>query len=1330
MGLRRRKAAKAAALQAAGPENKGPESLEDAQYPDVKYPQLFRYADKKDKAMLVIGLILSCGVGVGGPCVELIFGDSVNRFVGQYSPNFKASDVQPQINWFAGIGAIFLVGAFIQTSLIGIQSKRQLRRIRILYFKAILRQDVAWHDIQSAGSLISKLSENCNHIEVGIGTKLSEFVQYISSFICGIIMAFCYGWKLTLVACAMLPVIAVVFFLFGYFMLHFTRKELQAYSKASAIAGEVLAAIKTVVAFGGEEKEVQRYSSELVHAEKVGIKKSTAIGGVAGAIGLTIFSAAALIFWYGVKLMKDDSYDAGSVEIIFINVVMGSIFLGNALPNFQYFTNARTSARIIFGTIERVLELQQVCAWRQMQKKETGDTGGLSQIYNGGSVYEERTQLEQIYFILTEVCGIKKMQSGGKCCIFDDVPPIDKDVPGVLLDNFQGNIVLKNIKFIYPTRPDTTIIQNFNLDLHSGETVAFVGPSGSGKSTIVHLLQRFYDPVEGKITIEGVDIKELDVKGLRAQIGVVQQEPSLFKGTVGENIRLGKPDATQEEIEEAAKEANAHDFICALPEGYDTMIAERGGGMSGGQKQRIAIARALIRKPKLLLLDEATSALDTRSERVVQEALEKASAGRTVVMVAHRLTTVRNADKIIVLEQGVVRETGTHEELIAANGLYAAMLQNQKQSSGQEDEDEDSDQGTYEDLEDEKRKKKKVKEKVEGVWQTTETGSEDEKSQTLVSQTISKISQAVHRKMKRLEPVKRMLRINRPEAGYIAGGCICCIIAGAAQPSFAVLVSEICDIFQKFYEGRNVMPRIRLISGMMALVGFIRFVSMLLQGYFFGVSGERLTKRVRTMYYSSMLHQFFSCSLVQQEMGWFDRPENQAGALTAKLATEASRLKSISGSELGVIMECVVLIVAALIIAFIYTWQCTLVFLCFFPLVVVAGMFQIRSMTSGGDPKADARMMVIAQEAISQARTVFTLNLEEHFSRRFKAEMDRELKKNIKAAFLFAFVYALSNSIGMFAFAAVFALGARLIEDGTINVLALFRCFSVLNMSAQSLGRTASFTPEAKQAAKCSVSILGTIDRRPKIPINEGLVPNKPFTGKVTFKRVYFRYPTRKEMRTVKNFSHTVEAGQTVALVGPSGCGKSTLIQLVQRFYDVSNHSPDSGVYFDEYNLRDLDPSWIRRQIGIVSQEPNLFDLSLRENIAYGDNTRDVSMDEIIEAAKESNIHDFIVGLPEGYGTIAGPGGSHLSGGQKQRIAIARALLRKPVLLLLDEATSALDNESERVVQEALDAVVGSRTSLVIAHRLSTVESADLIVVIDGGRKIEYGPPAALLQAK
>ncbi|VDP83625.1 unnamed protein product [Echinostoma caproni] len=211
------------------------------------------------------------------------------------------------------------------------------------------------------------------------------------------------------------------------------------------------------------------------------------------------------------------------------------------------------------------------------------------------------------------------------------------------------------------------------------------------------MLQRFYDPAEGNIYIEGVNIRDLNLKAYREQLGCVQQEPILFEGTVAENIRMGKLDATQEEIEEAARQANAHEFITRLPEGYDTMIAERGGGMSGGQKQRIAIARALVSRPKLLLLDEATSALDTRSERVVQDALEKASVGRTVVVVAHRLTTVRNADLILVLEKGRIRESGNHEQLVAQNGLYATMLQNQKKSETEEQDD----HGEY-DEEDEK----------------------------------------------------------------------------------------------------------------------------------------------------------------------------------------------------------------------------------------------------------------------------------------------------------------------------------------------------------------------------------------------------------------------------------------------------------------------------------------------------------------------------------------------------------------------------------------------------------------------------------------------------
>ncbi|KAF8564117.1 hypothetical protein P879_11477 [Paragonimus westermani] len=530
-------------------------SSSQEEYPKVSFFKLFRYADAWDLIALVFGLVLAAGVGAIGPSNVLIFRDLVNILV----DNFDASKAYPSCVWFVILGCIMLVASFTQASLLGTSSKRQLSRIRLLYFKAILRQDVSWFDRQSSGALISKLAENTSQIELGIGTMLGEFVQNITGFVAGIVVAFTVGWKLTLVACTMLPLVVTAFVLFGFLMKYFTIKELTAYSRAGSISGEVLAAIRTVVAFGAEKKELRRYTRELDAAEKVGIKKSTAVSGVGGSVGLSIFCSAALIFWYGVQLIREEAYDPGSVLLVFINVIMGSIYLGNALPSFQYFMTAVTSAREIYGTIER------------------------------------------------------------RC----------------------------------------------------------FASSGSGKSTIVHLLQRFYDPTEGQIKVEGVDIRDLDLKAFRTQLGCVQQEPVLFEGTIAENIRMGKLDATQEEIEEAAKLANADSFILEQPEAYDTLIGERGGSMSGGQKQRIAIARALIRKPKLLLLDEATSALDTRSERVVQEALEKASSGRTVVVVAHRLTTVRNADLILVLDKGVICESGTHDELVAQNGLYATMLRNQ-----------------------------------------------------------------------------------------------------------------------------------------------------------------------------------------------------------------------------------------------------------------------------------------------------------------------------------------------------------------------------------------------------------------------------------------------------------------------------------------------------------------------------------------------------------------------------------------------------------------------------------------------------------------------------
>ncbi|CAH8564127.1 unnamed protein product [Schistosoma guineensis] len=1223
-------------------------------YPKVSFFGLFRYASKTDICALVVGCICAVAVGAAFPLNIFIFKGVVNEFtVGNV---VIAENVYGSVKWFAVLGAAMFLVSFIQDFCMNISASRQINRIRLLYFKSILRQDIPWYDEQSSGSLISKLSQNIELIERGIGTTLGGFIKHISGFIVGIIISFSVGWKLTLVACCMLPVIAAVFGCFGFIMKYFTVKEIAAYARAGSIAGEVLEAVRTVVAFGGEQKELARYSEQLVFAEKVGLKKSTATGGVTGAIGLTIFCSSALIFWYGIKLMIDENYNAGSVILVFINVLLGSIFLGNALPSFQYFMNAQASASEIYGTIERI-------------------------------------------------------------------PQIDKDRHGNLIPNFSGNVEFKNVSFVYPSRPDITILQDFSLTIKSGQTIALVGPSGSGKSTIIHMLQRFYDPVSGEVLIENENIKNLDLKAYRNQIGCVQQEPILFEGTISDNIRLGKLDATQDEIEEAAKLANAHDFIQQLPDTYDTFVGERGGGMSGGQKQRIAIARALIRKPKLLLLDEATSALDTKSERVVQVALDKASKGRTVVVVAHRLTTVRNADLIIVLDKGVVRESGTHEELVAQNGLYAAMLSNQGISEKSANEDAElSDEELVGNLDNETQTSKKL----DGVWtigDDQENISESTGTLPRRSMSITAASQITRAQLKKVKksPTLRVLQLNKPELPLIIIGCFCCLVNGTAQPAFALLYTEVYDIFTLRSNPDLMSSRISLISGMMVLIGVLRFTASLCQGFLFGKSGEKLIKRIRSMVFEAIL---------RQEIAWFDEPENQAGALTAKLATDATKMSMISGAQLGFIIEALALIIMSLVIAFIYSWQLTLVVLAFYPIIVIGGYLQMRSMSGKGKSRNDTESMRVAQEAIGSNRTVTTHTLEEYFFKRFKSYASENQKKRTKKILFYSLVYALAEGVPMFSFAAAFALGAYLVSTNVITVVAVFRVFATISMSAQSLGRSATLVMDARESKPAAKSILALLDRQSLIPANVGIVPSESFRGKVSFNRVYFKYSCRSEGRILKNFTHTVVPGQTVALVGPSGCGKSTLLQLVLRFYDPSYHGPDSGVFFDDMNIRNIAPSWVRKQIGLVSQEPTLFDLTIRENIAYGDNSREVTMEEIIEAARAANIHDFITTLPEQYETKVGQRGSKLSGGQKQRIAIARALVRKPVLLVLDEATSALDNESERIVQEALDAAMGSRTSLVVAHRLSTVVNADLVVVLQDGRKIESGPPAALLEMK
>ena len=406
--------------------------------------------------------------------------------------------------------------------------------------------------------------------------------------------AFVYGWQLTLDILATFPLLPVVNYFLTKMQSSLAAKELHAYSTAGGVAEEVLTAIRTVAVLGGQDKEAERFEQSLVPATKMGVRRGLAS---AVAIGLTwaiTYASYGLAFWYGIQLVIDSCLSNNGYDAATLNVV--------------FFNMLFSSIRI----------------------------GQTSPFFESFSV--ARAAASSIFEVI------------------DRVPSIDSSSKeGQRPEKIKGDIQFENVHFNYPSRPNVPIFKRISFQVKAGQTVALVGPSGSGKSSCIQLIQRFYDPSQGQVQLDGVALSDLNVRWLRNQIGVVGQEPVLFATSIGENIKYGLEGATQEDVERAARQANAHDFIMQLSQKYDTPVGERGAQLSGGQKQRIAIARALIRNPKILLLDEATSALDTNSEAVVQQALDQARQGRTTIIVAHRLTTIRNADVIFVINSGVVK---------------------------------------------------------------------------------------------------------------------------------------------------------------------------------------------------------------------------------------------------------------------------------------------------------------------------------------------------------------------------------------------------------------------------------------------------------------------------------------------------------------------------------------------------------------------------------------------------------------------------------------------------------------------------------------------------
>ncbi|EEF43200.1 ABC transporter B family member 21 isoform X1 [Ricinus communis] len=1200
----------------------------------VPYYKLFSFADSLDILLITIGTVAAFGNGICMPLMTILLGELIDSIGKSASTSTVAHNVaQVSLKFiYLALGSGF--ASFFQVACWMITGERQAARIRSLYLKAVLRQDISFFDKEAnTGEVVGRMSGDTILIQDAMGEKVGNFIQLLASFVGGFLVAFLKGWLLTLVMLSLIPPIVLSGAIMNKLVGKLASRGQTSYTVAANILEQTIGSIRTVASFTGEKHAVVRYNKSLSRAYDSGVQEGLAAGVGFGTLMFILLCSYGFAVWFGGRMVLEKGYTGGNVLNVIFSLLTGSLSLGQASPCINAFAAGQAAAVKIFEAINRKPEI------------DAYDTKGL--------------KLEEIH----------------------------------------GDIELRNVYFSYPSRPHEQIFCGFCLSVPSGTTTALVGHSGSGKSTVISLIERFYDPQAGEVLIDGVNLKEFQLKWIRKNIGLVSQEPLLFTSSIRENIAYGKEGATMEEIRAAADLANAANVINMLPKGLDTMVGEHGIQLSGGQKQRIAIARAVLKNPRILILDEATSALDAESERMVQVALDRVMINRTTLMVAHRLSTVRNANMIAVMQKGKIVQKGTLSDLLKdPNGAYAQLIQYQ------------------EFVEPVQNVLKSPGSSHHSIWASVGTSPRVSLSEQAAPEPLSTTSSETS-KMPLENPLRRLALLSSPEIPVLLVGAVAAVVNGIIMPIFGLLLA---NIIKTYYEKEDQLRKdSRFWALIFVLVGLVSLVTTPMSTYFFSVAGCRLIKRIRLMFFEKV---------VNMEIAWFDEPEHSSGAIGASLSADAAAMRGLVGDTFALLIQNTATGIAGLVIAFHANWQIALVILVLLPLMGLSGYVQLKSMKgfNANAKKMYEKASQVASDAVSSIRTVASFCAEEKVMQLYQKNCDGPLKAGKMRALISGIGFGLSFFFLFFFYAVSFYVGAHLVDHGKATFTEVFRVFFALSMAALGISQSNSLAPDANKARSSAASIFTILDQKSKIdPSDPSGTIIENLKGEIEFRHVGFQYPLRPDIQIFQDFSLAIQSGKIVALVGESGSGKSTVIALLQRFYN-----PDSGkITLDGIEIQRLRLKWLRQQMGLVSQEPVLFNDSIRANIAYG-REANATEAEIMAAAELANAHCFISSLKQGYDTIVGERGVQLSGGQKQRVAIARAIVKAPRILLLDEATSALDAESERGVQDALERVMVGRTTLVIAHRLSTIKCADKIAVLKNGEIVEKGKHKTLINIK
>lgn len=1170
---------------------------------------MYQYATKKDFMLMSVGLIANAIFSVLPVVLVTKIGDVID-IMSEYGGDldkFYAEERETAIAQFI-LGVVTVALSWVAVSTFIKIGNRQGLYWKRAYFAAVINKPMKWYDKHNPAELGSAIDMDCNAIEHALGEKIMLVVSSIIFFTACWVLAFIVSIELTCIALCMLPFQIGAAYIVEKASVQASIESQEKYRIAGGIAEESLEGVKTIASCNSQEIIARNYQKELEP-----LKKSTTLMGILHGFGwaaffVVLFAFSGVLFYVSAYIMVEEPEIWGfSSTIKAKEVVM--IFFATAMSSFYL-----------------------------------GTAVPCVQFIEAGRVAAARVD--------------KMIKKNRK---FDGTKRIIR---------LKGAVAFEDVYFNYPSNPQVNILKGISFSVQPGENLALVGETGSGKSTIIQLIEGFYYCSTGSVQIDGVNIRDYDLSTIRELIALVNQEPILFNCSIKENIKMGNVYALDKEMKAAAIEAEADEFIESLPEKYETWAGIKGSQLSGGQKQRIAIARAMIKKPKILLLDEATSALDMNTEKKIQVTLDKVMKGRTTIIIAQRLSTIKSAKRILVLDSGKVIEDGTYESLLAADGKFTQLLNIQKKVESEKENSEKS---------------------LEGL----------EKKEEITFKEIEVAQKNAG------EMMGRMIGILKKYWPWLTLALFAAVISGLTFPLFGFMFSDNVTTMLGL-KGSDIVGNSK--SNMFILIGsavVILFSLTILCG---------ALARISALYTFDLRYQGLS-SLLYYDQKFYDKPTSSPPSLAYRLGTDCEKVSNVGGPVLGLQLLVAASLTGGVIVAMQHNVILSLVVIAMLPLLVVSNakgeMLLVNGLTNNDLKKTSA----IASDGLTNIKTVHSFNRQVLFHEKYVKATQEENGNVMQSAHLNGFMFGFRYCVLYFVWGVIAWFGAYRVREGELDLEDMLIVFFCIMFSSWGFMVVGALVPDIDGGIESAKKMFEIIDYEPEINANSNEGCTEPIQGNFEFKDVVFQYENRNIL-VLKNINFVCAAGTSLGITGTTGSGKSTIAQLLLRFYD-----PNAGeIFLDGRPLKSYNIRHLRDSVCWVGQEPILFRGSIYYNlqIARGD----VTKEEALAAVTKAQAIDVL----DRYGLDSDVGlrGNRLSGGQKQRIAIARAIVRRPKVLVLDESTSALDTITEANLQKKLKEEQFS--IIAIAHRLKTIRNFDQILLIEKGAVVESGTHEKLMK--